>query len=176
VTSQEIIEAVRTAQKKLRPGIGSRSKLLFTHPDNKEALGAVVKQVTETPRDIFCPFPFRVIGDCCLPKKEKKKTGRILWHDSRFITYSSGPAPGSPLSDEEYLEMCLYFGWAEEEEIEYTVWYEVDANTFEQFMQSAASIAHMQTERMNEKIARELFTKEAPNLSLDRRSILENFL
>lgn len=176
MTSQEIIEAVKKAQQKLRPGIGSRSKLLFTHPDNKEALGALVKQVTETSKDVFCPFPYRVIGDYHIPKKETKKTGRILWKDTRFVTYSSGPAPGSPLTDEEYLGMCLYFGWAEEEVTEYTVWYEVDVNTFEQFMQSAASVAHMQTERINERIARELFTKEAPNLSLDRRSILENFV
>lgn len=177
VTCEEILEAVRKAKDLLRPGIGSRSKLLFTHPDNKEKLGALVKQVTETPKDVHCVYPFRVIADNMLPKTEKKKTGRIIWHDTRFVTYSSGPAPGSPLSNEEYMSMCLYFGWAEEEVAEYTVWYEVDAPTFENFMKAAVSATQGPAmERLNERIARELFTSEAPNISPSRRTFLENFV
>jgi len=39
------------------------------------------------------------------------RCSRIIWHDTRFIQYSDGPAPNT-ISYDEYIKMCLYFGWA----------------------------------------------------------------
>lgn len=164
-TTESILEAIKTAKAGLRPGIGTRSKLLFTNPRNKEKVGAIVKTVTEAPKDLFVPFPWRVITSEFLPEKVKKKSGRIIWHDTRFVTYSSGPSPGSGLSDEEYLSMCIYFGWAEEEIIEMMGWWEMDEPQFSNFMNMAQGMSKKIQEDVNKKIALKIFQDEGSLLS-----------
>lgn len=109
--------------KHIRPGVGSRSKLIVCHPDNLEEVRKLTKFQTENP-DIHIPFPYRVITNKYVPKTAKMRTGKILWKKDRFTDWSGGPT--SDMSEEEYLEMCLYFGYAEYEEKEDIVFYEVD--------------------------------------------------
>lgn len=160
ITTESILETIKTAKARLRPGIGTRSKLLFTNPKNKEKLGAIVKTVTEAPKDLFIPFPWRIITSESLPEKTKKKSGKIIWHDTRFVTYSNGPSPNSGLSDEEYLSMCIYFGWAEEEIIEMTVWWEMDESQFSNFMNIAQDMGKRVQENIKKKIALKIFQDE----------------
>jgi len=130
VSVASIVEAMKSTHRK---GFGSRSKILYTHPDNLDDIRELVKEVTgpnkEHP-DIFIPFPYRVVTSTALPSREIKKTGKIVWVKSNFYAYNTGPAPGSGLSQEEYLSMCLYFGYAVEETISERVWYEIDLSTF----------------------------------------------
>ena len=175
-STKDIMDAILKAQQQLRPGIGTRSKLLFTHPNNKKKLGAIVKTVTEAPKDIFVPFPWRVITNSYLPEKIKIKTGKITWKDSRFTTYSSGPAPGSGLSQEEYLSMCKYFGWAEEEVVDIMGWWEMDEPQFSKFMDLAMKHGNQISSDFNKKIALKVFADEGSLLSTNySRHLLTSF-
>lgn len=177
-TQEAIYDAIDRVKSSLRPGIGTRSKLLFTHPNNKEKVGAIVKTVTEAPKDLFCPFPWRVVTSYSLPEKVKRKSGKITWHDTRFVTYSDGPAPGSGLSDEEYLSMCTYFGWAEEEVVEIMGWWEMDEPQFTKFMDQAklSRAAEYMREDLNKKIALKIFHDEGNLFSTEHsRALINSF-
>lgn len=175
-TQENILEGIQKALDMIRPGIGTRSKLLFTHPNNKEKVGAIVKTVTEAPKDLFIPFPWRVVTSHYLPEEVLKKTGKITWHDTRFVKYSDGPAPGSGLSDEDYLSMCKYFGWAEEEEVKVMGWWEMDEPQFTKFMDEAKirQVSDKMREDVNKKIALRIFADQG-NMFPQSRGLYATF-
>ena len=169
VSDPKMIDTIKDTIKKLRPGIGTRSKLLFTHPRNKELLIKLIKTVEGNNKDIFMPFPYRVIVDANIPIKEDVKTGKILWKDDKFTAYSSGPSGN--MSWKDYLDMCLYFGWAKEEYVSQLVWYEADENTFENFMTIGSTVENFPREDDREMM--KLLGREYSLLTKSRQDYLK---
>lgn len=164
VSKGDILQAIRRAKEALRPGIGTRSKILVCHPNNRKYLSALLHRVNDTP-DLHVVYPYRIIENAYVPETSLMKTGNIVWHDTRLWTYSSGPT--SNMTMPEYIKMCLYFGWAEEEYKMMQVFYEIDDNTFSTVLNSALLLQTQKKveEKAYEKVAREMFAAHEPFFS-----------
>ncbi len=94
--------------------------ILITHPDNLKHLESLPKQV----KRLIDSSPFlkiEVRTDKNLSPTERKS--KIIWRDDKFVQYSDS-------EEEEYINMCIYFGWAEREYVEEPLFYLVDGSKF----------------------------------------------
>lgn len=159
VTTEDLKKAVIEAKSQLRPGIGSRSKLIFTHTSNLNEVRAIVHYITEKSQEIAVCYPFRVIGSDYIPPYVKVKIG-VEYKDNRFVSFSAGPS--TDMSVQDYESMCLYFGWASETFINMPVWYELEAPYFGDFFDIASEINTIpECEKPNLQIARNVVDKYA---------------
>lgn len=127
LTSSLTFDFVKEVAQSLRWGIGSKSRIILCHPSNRELLYKLLAPINNT-KDINIIRPYRVICNKLIPRYRETKTDNIIFKDSKFITYSDGPR--SDMTYYDYVEMCLYFGWAEYEVIKEPVWYQIDDNSF----------------------------------------------
>lgn len=86
-------------------------KILFTHPDNAEFLQKELDKFYQSP-DIHMPFKFEIRTDAKMEQYLEDRS-RIIWHDTKFVKYSDGPSKGSKMTYWQYVQMCIYWGWAE---------------------------------------------------------------
>jgi len=154
--TKELVELMKQVRDKIRPGVGTKSSLMFCHPSVEEDLRIAVRKATDNPA-VHAVRPFRVMTNPCLPESQDMKTGKILWKDTKYITYSDGP--NTDITDGEYLSMCLFNGWAEEEVIKKMVFFELDRNTFLNHLDMAhgldADVMRKHVEERRDKISRE---------------------
>lgn len=124
----DVIETIYKIASNFRIGIGSKSKILFCHPDNKDTLEALVysTRMSLESRGIHTIYPYRIKTNSKLPAKLQSENGELEWTKDRFVSYSDGPA--CDMSGQEYREMCIYFGWASYKQE--SVWFELGGNTF----------------------------------------------
>lgn len=71
--------------------------------------------------DGFAQFLHSIVTIENLPISRKVASGELSWCDSDIIVYSGGPS--AKMTSEEYIQMCIYFGWAKERYDNYLVWY-----------------------------------------------------
>lgn len=138
-------------------------KQIRAHPNNVRKLREMIDNEVTGNKDIHSIYGYYVVEDRYLPETHMFKTGKIIWKDTKFITYSSGPSPESDMTYKEYLQMCLRLGWAEEETKEEMVFYEIDGETLSQFM------GHMKWIRHARKIAKKIEEDTWAKLSADSR-------
>lgn len=87
------------------------SKILVTHPENATFLRKEIEKFYQS-ADIHMPFGFKIMPNSNMPKYREDKT-KVIWHDTKFVKYSNGPSKGSKMTYWQYVEMCVYWGWAE---------------------------------------------------------------
>lgn len=160
VTEKTILEAMKKAKSIMREGVGTMTRPLYCHPDNVDVLNAVCKKVGDC-KDMSLVKPYRVIADRNIPKTTTIETGKVIWHDTRFIQYSDGPAPGGGLNEKEYLDMCLRWKWAHMEQKEVSVWYEVDLDSFSMALDTSRllSVRDSIIDKVNDSIAKKVFAE-----------------
>ncbi len=158
VTSESILKAMRSAEKQLRKGVGIKTRPLYCHPDNADALNTMCKKIDDC-SDMSLVRPYRIVRSSLIPKTIERETGKVIWHDSRFIQYSDGPDPDGGLNEEEYLKMCLRWRWAHMEKEEVSVCYEIDTNSFGQALDASRilSIRNNMADRVSDSLARRSF-------------------
>ena len=103
------------------------NKKLFCHPNNFEWLKGHVQEVSNSNPDLFMPFGYDIVVDQFVPEFEYKPTGKLLWKKDKFVDHSI--QSNKDISWEEYVDMCVYFGWCEREVIKKRVFHEVNFDT-----------------------------------------------
>lgn len=136
VTNQSIKDALDAAKKVMRSGVGYRSSIIYCHPSNLKYFRELSKQVQDCASFLHLVKPYRIMANEHVPRTSKFKVG-MKYHDTRFVTYSTGPA--SDMTIDEYDEMCDFMGWGKIQWEEKPVCFEIDSNTFSGAVSAAKS-------------------------------------
>ena len=102
-------------------------KKIFCNPANVDKIKAVTKEVNTASPDLFVPFGYEIIADPSIPEYNYQKTGRLLWKKEPFVNYGEPASLDMPW--DEYVDMCIYFRWCEEEVVKEMVFYEIDTSS-----------------------------------------------
>ena len=131
VTSEITFNSIKQAVSSMRAGIGYSSKILICHTSIVDQLRKLINENLSPKNnpDLHIIKPYRVIGHPEVPKIHKKYTGKYIFKKNRFIDYNFDPH-NSRLTYTDYIDMCLYFGWAEKEYISIPVCYELETDNF----------------------------------------------
>jgi len=120
---KETYELANQLLKSVRPGIGLRSKLVFTNPVNLNVIRKIFRP-SNTVGFMSIEHPYRVITTSIIPPYELVDTGDIIFKKNQFVNYEY--SNDNILPYDEYVEMCLFFGWAKKKIQKQILFYVLD--------------------------------------------------